>query len=306
MNININEFASLVSSKIPGTEVAEIFKDNDVKYVGIRNKMSGGGITPLVYINQCYEDYMKHGDIVVDEAVKYVKEQLEAHAVNADKAGVNTLTDWNLAKNQVICRVRKYSTSKEYLKGKVFRKMSDLAVTYHVLVPELSNGPSYQAAAPVTKGLFESWKREHEDLTEEELDRVATSNLSELTPMSIMSMSNVLRRCSLKKGADREMFLRTAEEAEEIPMYVISNDDFVQGAAAMVNTSIMDEVSSLIGDFYIIPSSVHELIVVPKDIDKDYINALVKDVNKSLNPEEVLSDHLYEYNSKTRKVKSAR
>lgn len=51
-------------------------------------------------------------------------------------------------------------------------------------------------------------------------------------------------------------------------------------------------------DLYVIPSSVHELILVPADgsISLDDINGTVRHVNRTaLLPEEILSDHAYIY-----------
>ena len=50
-------------------------------------------------------------------------------------------------------------------------------------------------------------------------------------------------------------------------------------------------------DFYVIPSSVHEVILVPKKKSSaSKLNDILNDVNKNnLDPVEMLSDHIYEY-----------
>ena len=52
---------------------------------------------------------------------------------------------------------------------------------------------------------------------------------------------------------------------------------------------------------YIIPSSVHEVLIIPKvgNITSEELNKMVREVNESdLEREDILSDHVYEYSYK--------
>ena len=58
-------------------------------------------------------------------------------------------------------------------------------------------------------------------------------------------------------------------------------------------------------DLFILPSSVHEIIIVPAtdDIDRKELDNMVKDVNKKeLDAIDVLSDHVYYYSRDRREV----
>ena len=53
-------------------------------------------------------------------------------------------------------------------------------------------------------------------------------------------------------------------------MYVVSNETMIDGAAAMVSKTAMNQAYEIIGDdFYILPSSRHELILMPKGKGSD-------------------------------------
>ena len=59
------------------------------------------------------------------------------------------------------------------------------------------------------------------------------------------------------------------------------------------------------GDFFILPSSIHELLVVPKQdgMELSDLEAMVKEVNATqVAPEEKLSDHVYEYDAKEKEL----
>lgn len=53
-------------------------------------------------------------------------------------------------------------------------------------------------------------------------------------------------------------------------MFVLSNKQKVNGAAALLDKDIMQKIVEKFGeDFYILPSSVHECIIVSADADMD-------------------------------------
>ena len=91
----------------------------------------------------------------------------------------------------------------------------------------------------------------------------------------------------------------------EDAMYVISNSDKTFGAAALLDSDAMDKIEEQIGEFYILPSSVHECILVPKkeDMDLATLENMVQEVNATqVSKEEKLSDHVYAYDSETKEI----
>lgn len=82
-------------------------------------------------------------------------------------------------------------------------------------------------------------------------------------------------------------------------MVILSNESKVHGAIAMYDTwllsSIADEYKR---DLAILPSSIHEVIVMPVDDNTNFrqLSEMVKDVNATqVLPEEQLSDHAYRF-----------
>ena len=85
-------------------------------------------------------------------------------------------------------------------------------------------------------------------------------------------------------------------------MYVLSNEDKLNGAAVLLNDKVMDDITEKLGqDYFILPSSVHEVLIVPKNdqMDLKTLESMVQDVNATqVAPEERLSDHVYAYDAK--------
>lgn len=77
---------------------------------------------------------------------------------------------------------------------------------------------------------------------------------------------------------------------------LLTNSSMLWGAAALFYPGVTDKIHSLIkDDFYIIPSSVHELIIVAaKDADPDALTALLRSANKEVVAEgDILDDNIY-------------
>lgn len=75
----------------------------------------------------------------------------------------------------------------------------------------------------------------------------------------------------------------------------------VNGAAAILNDDIRQEIAEKVGDFYMLPSSIHETLIIPKDAGMEFkeLEQMVQEVNQTqVAPGERLSDHVYEYDAK--------
>lgn len=84
-------------------------------------------------------------------------------------------------------------------------------------------------------------------------------------------------------------------------MYVLTNNTKVNGAAAILNDDIRQEIAEKVGDFYMLPSSIHETLIIPKDAGMEFkeLEQMVQEVNQTqVAPGERLSDHVYEYDAK--------
>ncbi len=83
-------------------------------------------------------------------------------------------------------------------------------------------------------------------------------------------------------------------EEIDIPMYVLSNDKQVFGAGAILYDGMYEKLERIVGDFIVIPSSVHETIIVPSVYDSPYITSMIREVNETVvAPDEVLSNRPY-------------
>lgn len=88
------------------------------------------------------------------------------------------------------------------------------------------------------------------------------------------------------------------------PMIILTNDKKYNGAGVILCDAVLKAVYRKIGEFYILPSSIHEVILVPANaVDPTALAAMVKTINATqVAEEEQLSDDVYVYNGKTWKL----
>lgn len=132
--------------------------------------------------------------------------------------------------------------------------------------------------------------------------------MPELSPATFKSMNevmrdmmlpNVIESCEGDVEAAKEM-IESMMPAENV-MYVVSNEQKMHGATSIINPVLMDQIAEQVGDnYFILPSSLHECLVVPREAGMDYkeLEAMVKEVNATqVSVEDRLSDHVYAYDA---------
>ena len=103
-----------------------------------------------------------------------------------------------------------------------------------------------------------------------------------------------------------EMTGERPEPASVTDLYVLTNRDKLYGASAMLYSDKAKELADRLGaDLLILPSSVHEVLILPDDRTQEYdfYRNMVKEVNTTqVEPEEILSYSLYRYSREKEEI----
>ncbi|MCP1101748.1 hypothetical protein M2454_001280 [Aequitasia blattaphilus] len=149
-----------------------------------------------------------------------------------------------------------------------------------------------QRAMIIKENLSHLWK-----LNTETLYRIARENTERLLPSDFTSIEEVLTRltgCEMKP--------------EEEIMYILSNKQGIWGAASILYQGELKEIGkTLEEDYYVLPSSIHEVIIVPKSkaISREDLDAMIQEINETqVGEQEVLSNHAYYYNREKEELMS--
>jgi hypothetical protein len=158
--------------------------------------------------------------------------------------------------------------------------MSDFAVICRL---ELDDG---NASTIVTDSLMDSF-----GLTKEQLFSDARENAPRLHPPILKSLMAMLFQ------SDEDF------HGEDSPLHVATTDIGTQGACVIAYPGFLKQAAeSLGGNFYVIPSSIHEVLFLRDDNGQraEELDAMVKGVNEQeVQPGERLSDVSYHYDSES-------
>lgn len=86
-------------------------------------------------------------------------------------------------------------------------------------------------------------------------------------------------------------------------MYILTNQVRSFGAASILYPHMLDMVAELLHEnYFVLPSSVHEVIIVPGSVSPTYseLHKMVREVNETqVDDEEILSDSVYYYHAES-------
>ena len=256
-------------------------------YDGMTVVRSGQRAAAAVNLTAFYDMYQEGrtaGDII--------HEMADVAVMQAPQMEYSVFSDYEAAKDYLFIRVANKEANADVLAGMPHKEVEDLAITYHVLVNHDQNGI---ASAPVTDDLLR-----HYGVTAEQLHEDAIANSQRMLPAQLDSMQNMLFGMMTPEASDT---LRD-EPYPGSTMLVLTNNVQLNGAAALFYPGVMDQAAERLGgDFIVLPSSTHEVIMIPADGMTDFrsLEQMVKDINRSqVAPEERLSDHVYHYDAQER------
>ena len=309
---NYDEFKQAVAENIKDylpakyedshVEVKDVIKNNNTVFDGLVVTSPDSNVSPTIYLNHYYEQYKNGKDI--DDVIGDIADVYIENAVDR-RLDISGIIDFESAKEHIVPRIVNAEENRELLADRPHQLMDDLAVTYHIQLNQEGT-----ASIAVTDKLMEMY-----DISVEELHEIAVANLEEQMPTSFRSMADVMKEMFFREAlkeldGDREAAMSMAEEmlppGDDGLMYVLSNEQRLNGAAVALNEKAMEMVREQIGgDFFVLPSSLHELLIVPKSagMELSELESMVREVNATqVEPDEKLSDHVYAYDSREKEL----
>lgn len=257
------DYAQEIASRVGG-EVREVEKANGVVLTGI-TLVTNSNVQPTLYIDDMYRN-----DVPVDEAVDKVNDAFR----NANKKiDIDWITDYEVVKDKLTARLFNKRTSADVSRSAKDYGFDDLIIVPYIVMKDIGG------ACKVTAHMLGNW-----GVTEDEvIDTALQNSANEYTVGDMMTML----------FGDGPVY-RNFDDVEDVNnMLVVSNLDKSFGAiGVVVAKDAMDRKYE--NGYVVIPSSVHECIVLPYNGNENAFNSMVADVNEQeVAAEEVLSDHAY-------------
>ncbi len=293
--MEIYEFAQKVRDAIAKelgeeyrVELRKVKKNNGVTLHGLLILSSMENVIPTIYLetfHMAYED-----GIPLKEVIRRILE-IYWEETPRENICMDFFKTFCKVKDRICYRLICRKNNEELLSDVPYVEFLDLAICFYYAYSGKVLG---EGTILIHNSHMESWGVKIQDLM-----RLATENTPRLFPGQLSSMTEVLKEV-MDVGGKSEL-------EQEIPLTVLTNVRKTHGAACILYPGMLEKIAARMGNsFYIIPSSIHEVILLEKtdeEVPAD-LKKMISEVNRTqVAAEEVLSDNLYFYDNSLKTVK---
>lgn len=254
-------------------------KNNGVKKTGVSICRVGENVGAIYYISDFMNSNKSVDDIVVEIMHDYFSVNKNIKCANDV---YRDLEDFNKSQIRLFPRLINKNSNVELLQTVPYKDFLDLAVIVTYEFKDADGVMSVKIDQPILK----YW-----GVTFVDVYNIALHNMQKCDKWNVCSMQDVLLNLS------GQIYLNN------INMYVASIEGGVNGARCLLNDAVINHlVKGFNGSFIVLPSSIHEVIILPNNessFSLSDFDDLVHTVNMSdaIHSEDVLSDHAYIYDS---------
>lgn len=240
---------------------------------------AGSRIAAQIYMNDLFKEYQQGRDFMslVSDSVVNLENSL-SHMPEAPNLSHDFLEE------NLYLAVMNTEMNRGYLSDVPHEYMEDMAVVPRVRISD-------EASFAV-----KDWMLGMYGFSKEELFKTARANMDR-QDYRIMSLNSVIAGTGFIEP----------DPGPADSVYVLTNMSSIDGAAAILSDKAMKQAREAVGeDFFILPSSRHEVILVPRSssLTVAEMTDMVVSANRTVvEDKDLLSDHVYRYNSQSGKIK---
>ena len=280
--------------------IEEVRKLNE-NYLGITVLKENQIMAPTFNLNQLYEMYQSNPEVSMESIMKNITGVMLDSPKQFD---LKNITEYENAKDKLFIRVSSAERNQEILQKVPHQMREDLAITYHLAISIDDIGVG---STTITNDILKRY-----GISEEQLHADAMENSPNVRPIHVMVMGSMIEQL-MGMGSETILKDESVQSIAEVisngmgsenPMFIVTNSQTVGGAGVIFYPEVMDQIGEgFQGNFFILPSSTHETLVIPDNGAFDYrvLEDMVQTINENeVAPEERLSDHVYHYDVKDR------
>ena len=254
-----------------------LFPDNDVSKDAIIIQIPGRRFMPVFYPRHLY-DKLTSGT-PFEEIIENVKDSIRY--TNVDCLDEDEISDYSRAKKYIVPRLVRYDKNDETLMNRAHIEFLAFAVIFIYLIKH-DEDELISFSIPVD--FLSQW-----GISIEQLFADSVKNSEKIFPFTIDRIEDLI--CIENMEEDCKSF------------YVLSNKDQKYGATSIIYSHVLSDFADQIREsFYLIPSSVHEMLLIPESLGIQAIDMkeMLVSVNSTLEDNDVLSYKVYHYDWMTK------
>ena len=277
-------------------ELQEVKKSNGTSYDALMIRRAGEqkyAVVPALNLSSAFEAYQGGKDI---EDILRELADIRMNAPIPEGLCPEMFSDFDTAKGKIYPRLINLATSSAFLETRPHIVVEDLAIVFTLRINEDSSG---FAEAVIDNDLLERW-----GVTVDDLHKNAMENLA-ATDAIFVNLEDAMFGNFDGAGFD----LDAIDEDCPIPLFMLTNKQKTKGSIMCLCSKYMDQIIDKFGEVYVLPSSLDEVLIMPKgsvqnhEMEVSDLVKMVRQVNEeAVRPEDRLSDNVYEYNAETRRL----
>ena len=297
-NMDYESFKKEVTEDIKEKLYEMGYGDVDIKINNIKkvnrdyeamNVVPEGGVMGVSFnLEEIFTKFEQSGDY--DSVLKNTTSFVVNGIDTAPKTDIDNLLNYEEMKNKLSIEVISAEANKELLLNIPHGRIEDLAAVYRFVLKSESTG---KASILISNEMMQKM-----EITHEQLKNDALYNAPIIRPAVIKGMNEVIKELMGKEAYELANVTGNVEES----VYVATVPDKDSGAGVLSYQNFMDQAAERVGgDFFILPSSIHEILIVKDDgeMKAELLRNMVQQINRTeLMPEDKLSDNVYHYDSK--------
>ena len=253
----------------------------------------GVNISPTIYLEPYFRQLKKEVPIssIITQIYSYYQEHRSTHSIDT-----SFFTCFENIRPRIVYKLVHQEKNKELLKEVPWIPYLDLAIVFYCL---LSKSPTENASVLIRNEHLCYWNVSTKDLLS-----LAQKNTPFLLSSCCDSLAELLLPALEQLPMREQIDTKSAFASTSlVPMYVLTNQQRFLGACCILYDDVLKEIAERLDcDLYILPSSIHEVILMPVTVTESVLalSQMVCDINQSeVSAEEVLSDHIYRYHRNT-------
>lgn len=272
-------------------ELREVQKNNGVLLQGLMIRKEGENMSPTIYLNSFWEAY--ESGITFSDIIQKIVSIYRQNG-SGKKMDVSFFRDFEKVKKRLCFRLVNREKNRELLDKSPYLPFLDLAICFYYA---FEDAEVKQGMIPIRNSHLQLW-----EVTAQDLLQCALENMPGLFPFETIPMENVME--DVLAGLPEE---ERQDILQRVSMLIMTTSRKNYGACCILYPGVLEQIAEQVqGDFYLIPSSVHEFLMMPKETEQgeEELKEMITETNSlELSPEEVLSDHLYLYCREEKELK---
>lgn len=252
-------------------------------YYGITIQPENSSIGISVNLKEDYQEMLQgqRFEKIINQIARDVAEN-----INLPQIDTKNIVNYEKMKDSLMIQLVSIAGNEEMLSNIPHITKEDMAIVYRMVI---ESNAQETASAIINNQMLAIY-----GIMSEQLHKDAMLNSSIKFPAKFYPMREMIA----------EMTNTNPEEIQEgnQNLFVLTNDRRMYGASTIFYPDMMEMIAEKMkGDYYIIPSSVHEVLILKDDgtISAQALDAMIQQVNDSqVSPEDRLSYFSYHYDAK--------